>query len=91
MDVYADQTLLDAIWGRAGRVPNAPRESLKEWRGSGEAPEGGPARAERVALRWPGPPDRAAGGPPDRVVGGGCRTERPEGHRIGRRDRATES
>jgi len=24
LDVYADQTLLDAIWGRAGRVPNAP-------------------------------------------------------------------
>jgi len=32
LDVYADQTLLDAIWGRAGRVPNAPPDSPKECR-----------------------------------------------------------
>ena len=36
LDVYADQTLLDAIWGRAGRVPNAPRRTPKGWPGRWE-------------------------------------------------------
>ena len=39
LDVYADQTLLDAIWGRAGRGPNAPRPT----------PRGGRPRRHRTS------------------------------------------
>lgn len=63
LDVYADQTLLDAIWGRAGRVPNAPSESPKGWGAGGipasgrhlTTPRPGPrAVPGRPGLAWPG-------------------------------------
>ena len=43
LDVYADQTLLDAIWGRAGRVPNAPPDSPKGWNPGLRPPSDGPS------------------------------------------------
>ena len=54
LDVYADQTLLDAIWGRAGRVPNAPSESPKGW-----SPGGIPASGRHLTAPRPGPSGRA--------------------------------
>ncbi len=54
LDVYADQTLLDAIWGRAGRVPNAPPDTPMEWNPRLRPPSDGPSPvpAGRPPARW---------------------------------------
>ncbi len=88
LDVYADQTLLDAIWGRAGRVPNAPPDTPMEWNprlrppsdGPSPVPRGGPRRGMAgCGLAWPGALLRCRlrrPPAPRRTPGAACRARR---------------
>ncbi|CCB74001.1 protein of unknown function [Streptantibioticus cattleyicolor NRRL 8057 = DSM 46488] len=64
MDVYADQTLLDAFWGRAGRGPNAPVEG-------GDGPRrGGIPQSGGQLTPLAGAPARTPGGAPATAADG---------------------